>query len=146
MRRGLPPAEVTTRAWISASTGRTPSITQVTQVPGASSGRPESSISEGFSTSARPWSCISKTPISLVAPKRFFAARRMRYVVCWSPSKYSTQSTMCSSTLGPAMDPSLFTWPMTNTVIPCPLASCISAMVQSFTWLMLPAGESRASL
>ena len=44
------------------------------------------------------------------------------------------------------MDPSLFTWPMTNTVIPCPLASCIRAMVQSFTWLTLPAGDSSASL
>ena len=53
---------------------------------------------------------------------------------------------MCSSTLGPAMEPSLLTWPMTKTVMPSPLASCISAMVQSFTWLTLPAGESSASL
>ena len=44
------------------------------------------------------------------------------------------------------MEPSLLTWPMTNTVIPRPFASCINAMVQSFTWLTLPAGESRASL
>ena len=66
------------RACISASTGRAPSMTQVTQVPEASCGRPDSSISEGFSTSRRPLSSISKTPISLVAPKRFLAARRMR--------------------------------------------------------------------
>ena len=45
---------------------------------------------------------------------------------------------MCSSTLGPAIEPSLFTWPMTKTVIPSPFASCISAMVHSLTWLMLP--------
>ena len=63
-----------------------------------------------------------------------------------SPSKYSTQSTMCSSTLGPAMLPSLLTWPMTNTVTPCPLASCISAMVQSFTCPTPPAGASSSSL
>ena len=44
------------------------------------------------------------------------------------------------------MDPSLFTWPMTNTVIPWPLASCMRAMVHSFTWLTLPAGESSDSL
>ena len=51
---------------------------------------------------------------------------------------------MCSSTFGPAMDPSLFTWPMTNTVIPSPLASCIRVMVHSFTWLTLP-GEALTS-
>ena len=32
----------------------------------------------GFGTSRRPVSSISNTPISLVEPKRFFAARRMR--------------------------------------------------------------------
>ena len=48
---------------------------------------------------------------------------------------------MCSSTLGPAMEPSLFTWPMTKTVTPSPLASCIRAMVHSFTWLTLPGAE-----
>ena len=78
VRRGFPAGDDTASAWISASTGRAPSITQVTQVPGASSGRPDSSISEGFSTSWRPLSRISKTPISLVAPNRFLAARRMR--------------------------------------------------------------------
>ena len=36
------------------------------------------------------------------------------------------------------MEPSLFTWPMTKMVSPSPLASCIRAMVHSFTWLMLP--------
>ena len=77
-RRGLPRLLGTTRAWISASTGRTPSITQVTQVPGASAGRPLSRASDGLGTSDRPQSSISNTPISLVAPKRFLAARRMR--------------------------------------------------------------------
>ena len=53
---------------------------------------------------------------------------------------------MCSNTLGPAIEPSLLTWPMTNTVMPCPFASCIRAMVQSFTCPTPPAGESISSL
>ena len=53
---------------------------------------------------------------------------------------------MCSNTLGPAMDPSLFTWPMTNTVTFFPLASCMRAMVQSFTCPTLPGGLSSAPL
>ena len=52
---------------------------------------------------------------------------------------------MCSSTFGPAMEPSLLTWPITNTVIPCPFASCMSAIVQSFTCPTPPAGESSSS-
>ena len=52
--------------------------TGYTQVPGASSGRPSSSISEGFSTSRSPFDSISKTPISFVEPNRFFPERRIR--------------------------------------------------------------------
>ena len=78
MRRGLEALAGAIRACTSARTGLAPSMAQVTQVPGASLGRPDSSISEGFSTSRRPRSIISNTPISLVEPKRFFAARRMR--------------------------------------------------------------------
>lgn len=47
---------------------RLPSIRQVTQVPDTFTGRPESIIMEGFATSVRPRSVISKTPISLVEP------------------------------------------------------------------------------
>ena len=72
----------------------------------------------GLATSARPRSVISNTPISSVAPKRFFTARRMRNWWPRSPSKYSTASTMCSSTRGPAMAPSLVTWP-TSTSANC---------------------------
>jgi hypothetical protein len=42
---------------------------------------------EGFGTSTSPASVISKTPISSVAPKRFFTARRMRNWWPRSPSK-----------------------------------------------------------
>jgi len=48
--------------------GREPSITQATQLPETPLGRPAMSIALGFSTSARPVSRISNTPISFVEP------------------------------------------------------------------------------
>ena len=63
-----------------------------------------------------------------------------------SPSKYSTQSTMCSSTLGPAMLPSLLICPTTKAVKPSDFARRIMAMVLSRTWLTLPGvAETSAS-
>ena len=53
---------------------------------------------------------------------------------------------MCSRTFGPAIAPSLLTWPMTNAVIFMVFASCITAMVQSFTWPMLPGAEAMSLL
>jgi hypothetical protein len=44
---------------------------------------------------------MANTPISFTAPKRFLMARTSRKLLCVSPSKYSTVSTMCSSTRGP---------------------------------------------
>ena len=78
VRRGTLKLVRATSAWISAITGREPSITHATHVPGAWSGRPESSISDGFGTSTSPFCSISNTPISFVEPKRFLTARRMR--------------------------------------------------------------------
>ena len=63
-----------------------------------------------------------------------------------TPSKYRTQSTICSRTFGPAIEPSLLTWPMTKTVMFRPFASCIRAIVQSLTCVMLPGGLSNAPL
>ena len=54
---------------------------------------------------------ISKTPTSFVEPKRFLSARSVRYVRSRSPSNCSTQSTRCSSTRGPASEPSFVTCP-----------------------------------
>ena len=71
---------------------------------------------EASATSTRPPSRISNTPISLVAPKRFLSARTVRKVRSRSPSKWSTQSTRCSSARGPASDPSLVTWPIRSMV------------------------------
>lgn len=50
----------------------------VTTDPGAASGRSAKNTAEGLATSPRPRVFISKTPISLVEPKRFFTARRIR--------------------------------------------------------------------
>lgn len=50
----------------------------VTTEPLAVVSRSARKSSLGLSTSWRPSGPISKTPTSLTAPKRFFAARRMR--------------------------------------------------------------------
>ena len=68
IRRGLPNPVGDTSPCTSASIGREPSIMQATQVPLTLVGRPDSSIIEGLSTSTKPLSRISNTPISLVAP------------------------------------------------------------------------------
>lgn len=78
MRRGLPKPVGETSPCTSARIGREPSIAQATQVPLTLASRPDSIIIEGFSTSHSPLSRISKTPISLVEPYRFFTQRRIR--------------------------------------------------------------------
>ena len=61
---GKPKAVSQTRACISISSGLVPSIQQLTTEPPAFSGLPDSRNSEGFKPSVRPFSSISKTPIS----------------------------------------------------------------------------------
>ncbi len=46
----------------------------------------------------------------------------MRYWWLRSPSKLITTSTMCSSTRGPAIEPSLVTWPTSTSTVPRSLA------------------------
>ena len=104
----------------------------------ASSVRSDRNSREASGTSTSPVSRISKMPISLVLPKRFFTARKRRYSELPPPSKYSTVSTICSSTLGPARVPSLVTCPTTNTAMPLVLASRKSSTAHSLTWLTLP--------
>ncbi len=68
---------------------------------------------DGFATPRRPRSVMANTPSSLTAPKRFLIARApRRNDECVSPSKYSTVSTICSSTRAArrARPPSV-TWP-----------------------------------
>ena len=72
-------------------------------------------------------------------PKRFFSARSVRYERSRSPSKLSTQSTRCSSTRGPAIDPSFVTCPTSITAVPRSLATRISRPATSRTWPTEPA-------
>ncbi len=121
-RRGLGPP-LSTSAWISTSIGRVPSSVTSTQEPGTGSLCVDKKMALGLVTPLRPLSVIAKTPISLTAPKRFLMARTSRKLLCVSPSKYSTVSTMCSSTRGPASEPSFVTWPTSTTVQPDALAT-----------------------
>ena len=97
---------------------------------------------DGSVISCRPRSSIENTQISSTPPKRFLYARTMRYSPVASPSKYSTVSTRCSSRRGPAIAPSLVTWPTMKTAQPVRLANSISACVQSRTCETLPAYDS----
>ena len=109
-------------------------------------GLPERSISEGFSTSLRPSFSMQKTPISFVEPCLFLTALKILYEVWLSPSKYNTVSTMCSKTFGPAIAPSLLTWPIIKVVISSDFASFKSAFVHSLTWETLPGIEEDSGL
>ena len=80
-----------------------------THVPGTGWWWRETKRPEGSTTALMPSLDRSKHPTSSTGPKRFFRARTMRSRVDRSPSKCSTTSTMCSSTRGPAMPPSLVT-------------------------------------
>ena len=76
-RRGGTISDGATSAWTSTSNGREPSIAQRTTDPGARVASP-TKRAEASGTSISPSSRISKTPISLVEPKRFFSARSVR--------------------------------------------------------------------
>ena len=115
IRRGIPIEEDdVTSAWTSTKSGLLPSMLEIMIEPGESAGRSDKKMSDGFSTPTRPSGSISKTPISGVEPKRFFIALKIRYECPFSPSKYITVSTMCSSDFGPAIAPSLVIWPMSK--------------------------------
>ena len=64
-----------------------------------------------------------------------------RGLLCVSPSKYSTVSTMCSSTRGPASAPSLVTWPTKTMATPLVLARRVSCAAHSRTCDTEPGAE-----
>ena len=78
VRRGEPAWVSPTSACTFTSRGRVPSIVTATAEPGALIKRSARKISEGLLTSTMPFSCISKTPTSDVAPKRFLTERSKR--------------------------------------------------------------------
>ena len=88
---------------------------------------------------------MAKTPISLAAPKRFFTERSTRKRLPVSLSKYSTVSTMCSSTRGPAICPSLVTWPTSSTAVPPAFAKRTSSAVHSRSCETAPGAASMRS-
>ena len=139
-RRGLGPP-LSTSAWISTSIGRVPSSVTSTTLPGTGSACWLRKIALGLATPFRPRSVIANTPISLTAPKRFLMARTRRKLECVSPSKYSTVSTMCSSTRGPASAPSLVTWPTSTTAVPLALAKRVRCAAHSRTCATEPGAE-----
>ena len=116
-----------------------------TQLPGTGSPCVDRKIALGLATPFRPFSVIAKTPISLTAPKRFLMARTRRKLLCVSPSKYSTVSTMCSSTRGPASVPSLVTWPTSTRLVPADLAWRVSCAAHSRTCATEPGAEVSCS-
>ena len=122
-----------------------PSCVTSTQEPGTGSPWRDRKIAEGLETPFKPFSVIANTPISLTAPKRFLNARTSLNDEPVSPSKYSTVSTMCSSTRGPAMAPSLVTWPTRMIAVPVCLAWRVSCAAHSRTCATEPGAEVSAS-
>ena len=139
-RRGLGPP-LSTSACTSTSSGRVPSSVTSTHEPGTGPPWVDRKIALGLLTPLSPRSVIANTPISLTAPKRFLIARTRRKLECVSPSKYSTVSTMCSSTRGPASAPSLVTWPTSTVAQPEVLATRVSCAAHSRTWATEPGAE-----
>ena len=114
---------------------------------------PEAPVTETLQESASPapeqlslitpddTASIPKPVLVGQEPNLFLTLLTILYAALRSPSKYSTVSTICSSTLGPATTPSLVTWPTINIDIPMLFAICIRTEVDSLTWLTLPGAE-----
>src|SRR5947209_1045201 len=145
-RLGVPSEVGATSACNSTNTGRVPSMPANTAVPGLPRSRSDRNSSDGLETSRSPSPVISNTPISSVGPNRFFTARRMRNCCEPSPSNDNTASTMCSTTRGPAIWPSLVTWPTRMMAAPVFLANLISACAEARTCVTVPGADSTVSV
>ena len=77
-RRGAPPADWSTSAWISTSSGRVPSWVISTQEPDTGSACCDRKSADGLVTAFSPRSVMPNTPSSFTAPKRFLMARISR--------------------------------------------------------------------
>ena len=125
VRRGDGSVEGATSACTSATSGRRPSRVTVTHVPGTAWSRVDRNSPLGSARPVMPASDRSKQPTSSVGPKRFLTARTRRSRECRSPSNWMTTSTRCSSTRGPAIEPSLVTCPTRRTAMPRALAAAM---------------------
>ena len=87
VRRGWAKVVTLVNACTSTRIGRVPSIVTAMADPAALGSRSARNASDGFLTSVSPFSAISKTPTSLVEPKRFFTERSSRKEWNRSPSR-----------------------------------------------------------
>ena len=129
-------------ACTSSTRGLVPSYTAVTADPSLSLSISSSRVPERFSISTSPDSAISKAPISLVVPNLFFWALNILSSWLLSPAKLRTQSTICSSILGPARSPLFVTWATMNTGMPPVFPILISSFPQARTCETLPGDDS----
>ena len=113
----------------------------MTQLPATGSSCCDKKMALGLETPFRPFSVMANTPISLTAPKRFLMALINLKLLCVSPSKYKTVSTMCSKTRGPAKAPSLVTWPTKTMAVPVALAARVRWAAHSRTCATEPGAE-----
>ena len=134
-----------TSACTSVTSARRPSIVTVTQVPATGVAPWARNSPDGSGSPTMPSSRRSKQPTSSAGPKRFFTVRTSRSRECRSPSKDSTTSTRCSSVRGPAIAPSLVTWPTSSVAMPRDLASRIRVLATSRTCATPPAEPSTAA-
>ena len=95
--------------------------------------------------SRSPLLLISNIPTSFVLPKRFLNPLRSLSSEFKSPSKYRTVSTICSSTLGPAIEPSFVICPIINIGISKLLANRISSKVIVLTCVTEPGADDVSS-
>ena len=116
-----------------------------TQVPGTCWWWFSTNSPVGSVTAVMPSADRSKQPTSSTGPNRFFIARTIRNRELRSPSKWSTTSTTCSRTRGPAIEPSLVTWPTRTVVMLRVLATRISAAATSLTWVTPPGTPSTSA-
>jgi len=141
-RRGGPPHGRANSACTSPTSGRLPSSVTVIAVPGTGLPRWSRKRPDGSATPSMPSSCSRKQPTSSAAPNRFLIPRTIRSAPLRSPSKCSTTSTRCSSERGPAIAPSLVTWPTRISAVPEDFAAAVSAAVTARTWVTPPATPS----
>ena len=97
-------------------------------------------------TSRSPAPVISNNPNSSVVPNRFLIARTIRWLWYRSPSKYSTASTRCSRSRGPANTPSFVTCPTSTTATPLSFARYTSSAQHRRNCVMLPGDAGTSGL
>ena len=129
-------------ACTSTGSARRPSTAIVTQVPLTGWRVRDRNRPLGSATSAIPSPVISKQPTSSVGPKRFFVGAHETQRGLAIAFELETTSTRCSSSRGPAIVPSLVTWPTRSTGRLRSLETRMRVDATSRTWAGPPASPS----